>query len=267
MNAKDLIRAGRLVEARHLLKQQVKSSPEDRGTRTLLFQVLAFCGEWEKAERHLDTISILDSSRETGVQIYKNLIHAEKERLEVFKRERRPSFLPETPPYFELYNTACEKLAAGMIDEAGKIFDGIDAQQPVISGTINGKNFTGFRDTDANLYRFIEAFVHERYMWIPFEAIKELSVPVPKTLFDCIWVSCRLTTWEGLTLNCYLPVLYVASFRDEDERVKLGRMTDWKPLGGGFAKGVGQHVFQVGEEEIAILDIREVFFKYPEKVA
>lgn len=266
MDAKDLIRAGRLSEARKQLTEDVKSRPADVGRRTLLFQVLALCGEWEKAERHLDTIAIQDSSRETGVQVYKNLIQAEKERTEVFRRERRPSFLPETPAYVETYFDAWEKLSAEKVDEAKEIWDRIDAQQPIISGTVNGKNFTGFSDTDVVLSRFLEAFVHERYVWIPFESIRELSVPSPQTLFDLLWVNSRLTTWEGLTLNCYLPVLYVDSFLHEDERVRLGRMTDWSLLGGSLSKGIGQHVFRVGEEEMAILEIREVIFKYPEKV-
>lgn len=41
-------------------------------------------------------------------------------------------------------------------------------------------------------------------------------------------------------------------------------MTDWTPLGGPFSKGMGQHVFQAGEEEMAILDIREVVFSMPD---
>jgi protein involved in temperature-dependent protein secretion len=62
-------------------------------------------------------------------------------------------------------------------------------------------------------------------------------------------------------MNCYLPVLYADSFLHEDDRVKLGRLTDWTSIGGPFAKGMGQHVFQVGEEDVGILEIREVLFK------
>jgi len=105
MNAKDLIRAGRLSEAREQLIREVKSSPADLGKRTLLFQVLTFCGEWGKAEQHLDAVAVQDSSKETGVQVYKNLLHAERERQDVSKLNRRPSFLPETPPYTEMYFT------------------------------------------------------------------------------------------------------------------------------------------------------------------
>ena len=63
-------------------------------------------------------------------------------------------------------------------------------------------------------------------------------------------------------MNCFLPVLYPDSSQHENERIKLGRMTDWIPLGGSFSKGIGQHVFEIGEEEIAILEIREALFDY-----
>jgi type VI secretion system protein ImpE len=64
----------------------------------------------------------------------------------------------------------------------------------------------------------------------------------------------------GLTLNCFLPVLYPDSFQHEDDRLKLGRMTDWTDLGPGFHQGFGQHVYQVGDDDVAILEIREAVF-------
>jgi len=263
MNSKDLIRAGKLSEAREQLIREVKSSPADLGKRTLLFQVLTFCGEWGKAEQHLDGVAVQDSSKETGVQVYKNLLHAERERQDVSKLNRRPSFLPETPPYTEKYFAAWKEVIAKKFDEAEGLFSQIDAQLPTPFGTVDGVSFTGFRDTDAFLSRFLEAFVHERYVWIPLGSIAELSISSPKTLFDLLWIPARLVTWEGLSLSCYLPVLYPDSFLHEDEQVRLGRMTDWIPLGGPFSKGLGQHVFQIGAGEKSILEIREVVFKIP----
>ena len=263
MNSKDLIKAGRLSEARKQLVEDVKSSPADLGKRTLLFQVLTFCGEWDKAERHLDAIAVQDSNRETGVQVYKNLIHAEKQRLEVSRLNGRSSCMPETPPYLEMYYAAWQKVVEKKIDEANELFEQVFAQRPMISGTVNGRKFTGFKDTDTFLSLFLEAIVYERYVWIPFESIRELSITPPSTLFDLLWTMARITTWEGLTTKCYLPVLYPESFLHEDDRVKLGRMTDWTPLGGAFSKGMGQHVFQTGDEEMAILEIREAVFNVP----
>jgi protein involved in temperature-dependent protein secretion len=37
-------------------------------------------------------------------------------------------------------------------------------------------------------------------------------------------------------------------------------MTVWVSLGGSYVRGVGQHVFQVGKEEKALLEIRELAF-------
>ena len=43
-------------------------------------------------------------------------------------------------------------------------------------------------------------------------------------------------------------------------------MTDWTPLGGTYAKGLGQHVFQIGEEELTLLEIHEIIFNTPAEV-
>ncbi len=264
MDSKDLIKAGRLSEAREQLIEEVKSSPADVSKRTLLFQVLAFCGEWDKAERHLDLIAAQDPERESGVQVYKNLIQGERERMEVLNSNSRPSFLPAPPPYTDIYFEAMEKLSENKVDEAKELFDQSEEQRHIIAGTINGKSFTGFRDTDTSVSFFIEAIAHERYVCIPIESISELSISSPKTLFDLIWITANIITREGLTMNCYLPVLYAGSFLHDDDRVKLGKMTDWIPLGGLYSKGSGQHVFQIGEEEISILEIGEVIFNHPE---
>lgn len=260
MDAKELIRAGKLSEARALLLQKVKSAPADLAKRTLLFQVLSFCGEWDKAERHLDVIAGQDAARETGVQVYKNIIEVEKSRLAVLKNDARPSFLPAMPSYTEKYFTAWQKVTEQQIDHASRLFGEIEDRLPKLSGTVDGKAFSGFRDSDTFLRRFLEAVVHERYVWIPFESIREMSTLAPKTLFDLLWIAARVTMRDGLVLSCYLPVLYPGSHMHREENVQLGRVTDWEHLGGDFYRACGQHVFQVGEEELAILDIREIIF-------
>jgi len=259
MDSKDIIKAGNLSEARKKLIEEVKRSPADMGKRAFLSHVYAFSGEWEKAERQLDVIIAQEPDKETGVQVYKNLINAEKEREEV-SRGARPSFLPKMPPYLEIYYVACEKLSEKKIDEASELFAQVEAQVAPVSGTINGKEFTGFRDTDAFCSLFLETMINERYVLIPFESIKELSVSPPKTFVDLLWISAHIVTCDELTLNCYIPVLYQNSSSHDDDRVKLGRMTDWTHLGGAFSRGHGQRVFDIGEEEVAVLEVRDVVF-------
>jgi type VI secretion system protein ImpE len=264
MDIKNLIQEGNLSDARSQLVAAVKSSPADQRSRTLLFQVLAYMGEWDKAIRHLEIIAAQDSTRQTGIQVYLNLIQAEIERIQVTQNKRQSAFLPESPAYLEQYETACQKLDTQEFQTAERIFKEIDSQRPFVSGTLNGKDFNGFRDTDTRLSFFLEAFVHERYVRVPFEFLRELSLPKPQTFLDLLWTSAQITTWDGLTLNCFLPVLYPESFRHEDDRLKRGRMTDWMNLGKGFYQGVGQHVFQVGEKDIGILEIQKAVFKLNE---
>jgi type VI secretion system protein ImpE len=260
MDAKDLIRAGKLAEARSLLVAGVKAAPADAGRRTLLFQVLCLLGEWDKASLHLDTLGAQDLKAQVGVQVYRNLIHAEKEREEVFTSGRRPSFMPNMPPYAESFFQIWDHIAEGRTEEAEAAHASIFEALPLPSGTLNSNPFTGFRDTDSFLSPFLESFVHDRYVWLPIAAVRELTIAPPKTLFDTLWMSGHLTTWEGLAMNCFLPVLYPLSHRHEDDRVKLGRMTDWKSAGGSFVRAMGQHVFEVGEEDVNIMEIRELVF-------
>jgi type VI secretion system protein ImpE len=260
MTAKDLMKAGRLSDARRVLIEEVKSAPSDVGKRTLLFQVLALGGEWDKAQRHLDLISSQDPGRTVGVHVYLDIVKAERERLKVITALQQPSIFPEPPAYSGRYMEYLAALKSGSYDTAKEIITEIDALRPEIKGSLNDKPFEGFCETDARLFCFLEAFIHDRYVWVPFEFIRELVVVEPRTSFDLIWVTASITTWEGLSVNCCLPVVYPETSSHDDEQAKLGRLTDWVPLGGGFSKGVGQHVYQAGDEDISILEIRQAVF-------
>jgi len=263
MDAKELIRAGNLSEARSQLIHNVKNSPGDVASRVLLLQVLFYCGEWDKAANHLDAIGSMDIESDIGVQVYKNLVAAEKIRLEVADLKRRPEFLPEIPPYAEHFFLARELLSAEKNKDAAKQFKQLAAQLPTLSGNVNGNEFSDIRNTDDSLGPFLEAMVHERYIWVPFEAIRELIINSPKTLLDLLWINSQLTCWDGLTLSCSLPVLYPKTFQHNDDRFKLGRMTDWKDLGSGLYQGIGQQVLQIGDKDMALLEIQQIQFNMP----
>jgi type VI secretion system protein ImpE len=171
--------------------------------------------------------------------------------------------LTEAPPWLDIYWSALEKIAAGAPEDAQALFHEADAQRAVVSGTVNQTPFTGIGNTDSRLSCFLEAIVHERYIWIPFASVREMILSPPKTLMDLLWVSAAITAWSGLTMNCYLPVLYSASSSHENDRVRLGQMTDWQAIGGPFARGAGQQVLQIGETDMALLEIRELLCNPP----
>ena len=261
----DLIKAGRLEDARRILTDEVKKKPADTASRTLLFQALALCGEYDKAFMHLDMISSLDTAKAVAVSAYKDIIRAQSEREKIYRLDKVPSFLTDAPLYFETYWDACIEILKGNLDGVSSLFGKAEEMRPGISGRVNGREFSGIWETDAILSFFIEAFVHDRYVWIPFESVRELVINEPKILPDTIWTPASITTWEGLTANCFLPVQYPASAESESEVIRLGRRTEWEDMGGGYAKGLGQHVYQLGEKDMGLLEIREIVFNFPEK--
>ncbi|MDX9788456.1 MAG: type VI secretion system accessory protein TagJ [Desulfobacterales bacterium] len=263
MTTAELIKSGNLAEARKNLVEEVKAAPADLGKRTTFIQVLCFCGEWDKAERQLDAISVQDPQREISVQTYKNLIRAEKERQNVLAMKSKPAFLPKTPGYFGAHWDVLACLLKGDAEKAENLFQEIESQRPGLSGTVNGIPFKGISDTDSFLSFFLETIVHDRYIWIPFESIRELTVTPPKTLFDLLWVPGRITTWDGLTLNCFLPVVYGESWAHADDTIRMGRITTWTQMGGPFLKAVGQHLYDIGGNDMAILEIQEMVFNPP----
>ncbi|WP_373500922.1 type VI secretion system accessory protein TagJ [Desulfococcus sp.] len=260
---RELINAGKLAEARQALVEGVRRSPADAAMRTILFQVLILFGEWDKALKQADIIAAQNVRADIGVQVYKNLIAAERERSEVNGSGGRPSFLPKAPPYAEVYFSALAALEGGDMEGAEADFNAADGMRAEISGTRDGAAFAGFTDTDSRLAFFLEAFVHERYAWIPFDSVRELVIAPPGSLFDLIWATARITAWDGLTLNCFLPVIYPGSHAHPDDRIKMGRMTDWQSLGGSFYRGQGQHVYQIGDADVPILEIGEILFGPP----
>jgi type VI secretion system protein ImpE len=265
MGPAELIKAGRLEEARGILTDEIKAKPADTARRTLMFQVLALCGEWDRAFKHLDMISTIDAGKAVAVSAYKDILRAQDERLKVCLFSSLPSFLTDAPTYFEAYWEACKNLAEGELKKARKLFDDAAGMRPGLSGKIGDKEFLGIKDTDSVLEFFLEAFVHDRYVWIPFEAIRELVVAKPKNLLDLIWIPASITTWEGLTANCNLPVLYPGSEFSKSPEIRLGRMTEWEDLGGNFSKGLGQHVIQIGQNDVPLLEMAEIVFNFPHK--
>jgi len=264
MNSVDLIKAGRLGEARAQLVKEVRERPGDAGARTLLFQTLSCLGEWDKADGHLGAIAAQSAANDAASQVYRNIIKAEKERESVWTEGKRPAFFPEGPPYLEEYFDARARLAAGRREEALAILEGIAGVERARRGTINGTSFVGFQDADPLLFPFLEVFVHDRYVWIPFGAVETLTVPPPSGFLDLLWVPARIAARSGARIGGHLPVLYPSSYRHADDRVKMGRLTEWVAAEGGLERGAGQHVFLAGEKEMGLLEIREMVFDTPE---
>jgi type VI secretion system protein ImpE len=56
----------------------------------------------------------------------------------------------------------------------------------------------------------------------------------------------------------FLPALYAGAHAEADDRLRLGRATDWRAAPGEPVRGVGQRTFLVGDEARAILELNEL---------
>jgi len=260
MNTEEFLRQGNLQAARQSAVAEVKASPGDGSKRFVLFLIFCFLGEWDKARKQLEFIKVHTPDQAANVLVCENILQAEISRHLVWDGSDLADFLPEKPGYAAIY--ARVKACYGEDSAQARILiEDIWETLPSVNALIDGKVFSRFQETDSVLSFCLEAFVYEKYVWIPFTEIRELTIAKPRKLIDLLWVSAQLTTLAGLTLNCYLPVLYPNSFKHQDDRVKLGRMTDWIDLGNGLAQGVGQHVYAGAEDDISLLSIEEMTLK------
>lgn len=255
MTAAELFKAGRLAEAVSAQNSEVKRQPADQDARYLLFVLLCFSGELERAEKQLDVLGRQDQQVRMGGLLYRSLLVAEAERREVFERGARPVLPPDPPSYVEERLRALESLRAGDLGRMEESIERAVEQSPILSGRINGSEFKGLRDYDDLLGTVVEIFAGGRYLWMPLDRLRRLEIGEPATALDTLWHPAKLEDVEGEEADVHLPVLYAGSHAHGSEAVQLGRATEWVERG-EYYTGAGQHIFlvsrqgEVGEEPL-----------------
>ena len=261
MTAEELFQSGHLTEAIQQQTTSVKKQPTDQNARYMLFVLLSFAGELERADKQLDVLAGQDEKARSGSAVYHSLLAAEWERRKVFEERGLPVLPPDAPAYAELRVKALQTLREGDAKAAETEIDEAVEATPPISGRMNGDPFTALRDYDDVLGSIVEIFAGGRYIWMPLGEVRKLEFSEPSTALDTLWRPAKLEDAQGEVADVHLPVLYAPSYRHENEALRLGRMTDWNERGELYT-GVGQHVFLVvrdGERyEESLLDFRSL---------
>jgi type VI secretion system protein ImpE len=265
MTAKELFDAGKLSAAIDQLNQDIKANPRDSRSRVFLFELLCFAGDFQRAERQLDTVSQLsgDVNVEIGSQVYKNLLAAEKSRSNFFQKGGQPKFLAKVPTYANSHLEAINDLRETRTARIDQLMEAATSIRPTLSGKADGKPFNDFRDCDDLLAPFLEVIVHTDYIWLPFEDISSIEIAAPKRLRDLLWIPATIAKRDGPLGEVFLPVRYFGSSESSDDALRLGRMTDWKNITEATILGVGQRIFLIDDAEYPILEIRKIEFTSP----
>jgi type VI secretion system protein ImpE len=257
VTAKELLDSGRLSEALKLVTEGVKANPGDLSQRTALFELLCLAGDLERAARQLDVLGHQDIQIDLAIAVYRKTIVCEQARRRLFADGTPPHFLTSAT-YAGLQLKALEFYRAQEYATALSMLEEAEAARPLVTGTLNGVEFDDFKDADDLLGPFLEAFIEDRYTWIPWQEIKSLQVDAPKNLRDMIWSRAEIEFHSGSVGAVMLPVLYVDSYKHADESIRLGRITAWRDDVEEFAVGLGQKVMYAGQQEYGILELRSV---------
>jgi type VI secretion system protein ImpE len=74
MNARELLKAGKLNEAVQALGAEVRDNPTDAQRRTFLFELLCFAGDYERANKHLELIGEGSVQVQMGALLYRGAL-------------------------------------------------------------------------------------------------------------------------------------------------------------------------------------------------
>lgn len=235
-NAKELFRAGKVREAVQALTSYLREHPADTAQRTFLFELLCFAGDFARAEKQLAVLADGNQDRETGAIVYYAAIHAEKTRHELFEKGEFPS-APASSPL----------------------------------GRLNGKPFTDIRDADPNIGARLEVFAAGSCVWLPFEHVASVQMDQPRRLRDTLWAPALVQaapSFKGMDLGeVLIPAIYPFSWKNDDEQVWLGRMTEWLADDKGREVPSGQKMLLVDGEEVPFLEVRSLEFSQGEESA
>ena len=187
MNAKELFQAGRLGEAAEAQFGEVRARPTDTAARTFLFELLCFQGELDRAEKQLDVIGQQNADSEWGVQVYHNILAAERARRRLFSDGVAPEFILDPPAYVRLHLDAVNRLREGNRAAAGELLTRSRESRPEIPGEVDGSPTEDFCDCDDLFAPLLELIILRDYVWIAWEQIRELEVSAPNVR----------VTWSG----------------------------------------------------------------------
>jgi type VI secretion system protein ImpE len=258
MKALELYEEGHLENAIQEAIKQVKEHPTDVRSRYLLIVLLCYDGQWEKADRQLQTLSTQHPDTAMTVALLRQLIRGELCRVEFEESGRVPEFATEPSEQIQLHLKASICIREGDTQQASDLLAEAEEKTGPLGGSLNGKEFNGFRDLDDLIAPVFEVLTSTgKYYWVPHNEVISLEFPEAKSLSDLLWRPVQLTVLNSPPGAVYMPSLYVGSSKSEDQAIRLGRATDWSSEAGP-CRGSGLRMLMIGEEAVPFMEVRRL---------
>lgn len=264
-DADELLREGNLSGARAALVEVVRSQPSSEQGRMFLFQLFAVLGEWDKARNQLQALAQLSPEAQMLSVTYNQAMDAEKQRAAVLAGEADMPLLAGAGGWAEGIARSITLLGRGEVDAAIAARDEAFDNAPDTPGSIDGVKFDWISDADGRFGPTIEAIIAGRYGLVPFSEIAHIKSDGPRDLRDTVWYPVQMALRSGQSVAAFIPARYPGSESDADDKVKLGRVTNWADHPSGNADigqiGHGQRLWTLSEgDDRGLLDLRALVF-------
>ncbi|TVR51883.1 MAG: virulence protein SciE type [Puniceicoccaceae bacterium] len=260
LSAEEFVKAGQLDPALESLQNEIRKNPGDAARRIFLFQLLSVLGQWDRAANQLQVIDGLGSQGKMLAAIFAPLVNLERLRLKVFTEGRTPLVFGEPAEWVAWLVEANRLNATGHADAAAKQTEKALEAAPAVAGTLNGAAFPWLADMDSRLGPVLEAYIDNKYYWIPVTAIRAIAAEPPHDLRDLVWFPVQFTFATGGQMSGHLPVRYPGSESSEDDAIRLARKTEWKEAAPNYYLGLGQRLFATDSAETPLLELRSLTF-------
>jgi type VI secretion system protein ImpE len=263
VTAEELIKAGQLPEALTALQAQVRLKPEDARLRTFLFQLHCVMGSWPKALTQLEVLAGVDPDTKLLAQVFRDVIHCELLRGEVFAGKKTPIIFGEPTDWLGLLVKANEHAGRGEFAAAATLKDQAFELAPATPGKVNEEPFEWLADADSRLGPVLEVILEGRYCWIPFMRIKRIAFEAPTDLRDLVFTAAQFVWTNGGEASGHIPTRYAFTERQTDSALLLARKTEWTELAPEFYTGLGQRVLSTSAADLPLLEARVIDFDAP----
>lgn len=257
-SAEQSLREGDVATALQRLQEQVRAQPADSRLRIFLFQLLAVTGQWERALAQLDVAAELDAGALAMVQMYRQAIHCEALRAQVFAGAKSPMVFGEPEQWLALLIESLLLRGRGQKKQADRLHAEAFELAPESAGAIDGTPFVWIADADCRLGPVLEAIINGRYYWAPFNRLSAIFIDEPADLRDVVWMPAHLKFDNGGEAVALIPSRYPGSETSSDAQILLARKTVWEETGPNLFCGLGQRMLATDHDEVPLMDARKI---------
>ncbi|MGE3180689.1 MAG: type VI secretion system accessory protein TagJ [Phycisphaerae bacterium] len=257
----ELFNQGHLDESLAAARDAVKSNPTDANARAILAELLCFYDEFEKADTHLDTVSTMVPSLAVPVAQFRQIIRGAVARRDWASGRGVPDFREDANAEMKLRLRVAVCFHAGDVAEAGKLAAEAEAARKPLAGMQDDIKFDDLRDPDDILGSVLEVLTGDgRYFWLQLDDLAWLKIEAPTRPRDLLFRAGRVAWKDGREGAVFLPMTYPWNNEHADAGLRAGRSTAWLEDSENLVRGTGGKMLMVGEEGVALGDVRTVTF-------